>query len=97
MVARDRDVLDALDGAPPDRGHHAHAAVVVGDVERRAIDPVVVGTRLRNLVARNFLRVLQVGEVPDSVFITGLKNGELLVLEELEKVDPKKKYIGIKR
>lgn len=41
--------------------------------------------------------VLQVGEVPDSVFITGLKNGELLVLEELEKVDPSKKHIGIKR
>ena len=41
--------------------------------------------------------VLQKGEVPDSIFITGLKNGEQLVLEELEKVDPNKKYIGIKR
>ena len=41
--------------------------------------------------------VLQVGEVPDSVFVTGLKNGEQLVLEELEKVDPNKKYVGIKR
>ena len=41
--------------------------------------------------------VLQVGEVPDSLFIVGLKNGEFLVLEELEKVDPSKKYIGIKR
>ncbi len=41
--------------------------------------------------------VLQVGEVPDSLFITGLKNGEFLILEELEKVDPNKKYIGIKR
>lgn len=41
--------------------------------------------------------VLQVGEVPDSLFITGLKNGELLVLEEFEKVDPTKTYIGIKR
>ncbi len=41
--------------------------------------------------------VLQVGEVPDSIFVTGLKNGEFLVLEELEKVDPSKKYIGIKR
>ena len=41
--------------------------------------------------------VLQKGEVPDSVFITGLENGELLVLEELEKVDPAKTYIGIKR
>jgi multidrug efflux pump subunit AcrA (membrane-fusion protein) len=41
--------------------------------------------------------ILQVGEVPDSLFITGLKNGEFLVLEELEKVDPSKKYIGIKR
>jgi multidrug efflux pump subunit AcrA (membrane-fusion protein) len=41
--------------------------------------------------------ILQVGEVPDSLFITGLKNGEQLVLEKLEKVDPQKKYIGIKR
>lgn len=41
--------------------------------------------------------VMQVAEVPDSVFVVGLKNGEQLVLEQLETVDPSKKYIGIKR
>ena len=41
--------------------------------------------------------VEQVGSKPDSVFITGLKNGEFVVMEELEKVDLAKKYIGIKR
>lgn len=46
------------------------------------------------MVARE---VIQVGEVPDSVFVVGLKNGEKLVLEQLEMVDPNKKYIGIKR
>ena len=42
-------------------------------------------------------QVLQVGEVPDSLYVTGLNNGEQLVLERLDKVDPNKKYIGIKR
>ncbi|MDG1332212.1 MAG: HlyD family efflux transporter periplasmic adaptor subunit [Crocinitomicaceae bacterium] len=41
--------------------------------------------------------VHQVGEVPDSLFVTNLEDGEQLVLEKLEKVDPKKTYIGIKR
>lgn len=41
--------------------------------------------------------VMHVGEVPDSVFVVGLKNGEQLVLEQIETVDPTKKYIGIKR
>lgn len=41
--------------------------------------------------------VIQVGAIPDSVFITGLNDGEFVVLEELEKADPTKKYIGIKR
>lgn len=42
-------------------------------------------------------QVLQVGEVPDSLFVTGLNDGEQLVLEKIDKVDPDKKYIGIKR
>lgn len=41
--------------------------------------------------------VLQVGEVPDSVFVTKLNNGEQLVLEQLEKIESDKKYVGIKR
>jgi membrane fusion protein, multidrug efflux system len=42
-------------------------------------------------------KVLQSGMKPDSVFITGLQNGEFVLLEEVEKIDPKKKYLGIKR
>ncbi len=42
-------------------------------------------------------KVLQSGVKPDSVLVTGLENGQLVLLEDVEKIDPKKKYIGIKR
>jgi len=41
--------------------------------------------------------VLQVGEIPDSVFVTGLNDKEKLVLEPVEKIESDKKYLGIKR
>ncbi len=41
--------------------------------------------------------VMQVGEVQDSVFVTKLKDGEQLVLEQPETVQTDKKYLGIKR
>lgn len=41
--------------------------------------------------------IRQEGTKGDSLFVSGLTNGDKLVLEELEKIDPKKKYIGIKR
>lgn len=41
--------------------------------------------------------VLEAGDKPDSVFVTGLVNGEFVLLEEVDKIDSKKKYIGIKR
>lgn len=41
--------------------------------------------------------VIQVGEVPDSVFVTQLKDGEQLVLEQPETIETNKQYLGIKR
>lgn len=52
---------------------------------------ILVGDKL---VAKS---VRQEGTKGDSLFVSGLTNGDKLVLEEIEKVDPTKKYIGIKR
>jgi multidrug efflux pump subunit AcrA (membrane-fusion protein) len=41
--------------------------------------------------------VLIVGQKPDSVFVTGLRNGQSVVLEKPEKINPKANYKGIER
>ena len=62
----------------------------------------------RNAVKNNEVRIIQenvlkpvnvviVGSKPDSVFVTGLKNDQLVLLEQVEKVNNKIKYKGITR
>ncbi|MFT5778050.1 MAG: membrane fusion protein (multidrug efflux system) [Crocinitomicaceae bacterium] len=43
------------------------------------------------------VHVLQVHSKPDSLFVTGLKDGQQLVLEQVDSKDGKKNFIGIKR
>lgn len=44
-------------------------------------------TRYVNIVSR----------IPDSLFVTGLNNGEMVVLEQVSKIEPKYRYKGIER
>lgn len=41
--------------------------------------------------------ILIVSKIPDSVYVTGLKNGQRVLLERIDKVDPKFTYEGIER
>lgn len=41
--------------------------------------------------------VLVVSRIPDSLYVTGLENGQMVVLEQLAKMEPKFKYKGIER
>jgi multidrug efflux pump subunit AcrA (membrane-fusion protein) len=45
----------------------------------------------------NTRQVLVVSRIPDSLFVTGLNNGEMVVLEQVSKVEPKYQYKGIER
>ena len=42
-------------------------------------------------------QVLIVSSIPDSVFVTGLMDGQKVLLERVDKIDPKMIYKGIKR
>lgn len=42
-------------------------------------------------------QVLIISSIPDSVFVTGLKDGQKVLLERVDKIDPKMIYKGVKR
>ena len=41
--------------------------------------------------------VVEVGRKPDTLFITGLEDGSLVLLEMIDKADKNKKYVGVQR
>lgn len=63
---------------------------------RAAVKNNKVGT-LNNNGKIEMVDVLIVGYKPDSVFVTGLENGKSVLLEPVEKIDPKINYKGVIR
>ena len=49
---------------------------------------VIDGTKI------NEVKVIQVGSIPDSIYVTGLKNGQEVLLEQLGKIEKDVKYKG---
>lgn len=77
-------------------------ASIVGEKEKTTMTlprAAVVNGKVTILNGEKLIRrsVLEAGSKPDSLFVTGLVNGEKVLLEEVDKIDPSKKYIGIKR
>ena len=93
--------IQAVDGATVYNGMFLTASIEGEKQETTMTIPraACVKGKVTLLVGDKLVRrdVLEAGSKPDSVFVTGLKNGELVLLEDIDKIDPKKKYMGIKR
>ena len=62
---------------------------------RAAVKENKVQTLKKNVLKN--INVLILGTKPDSVFVRGLTNGQLILLEQVEEVDNSVKYEGITR
>lgn len=69
-------------------------------VESFTVPNVAVKGNKVNVIIKDQLverEIVVIGNKPDSLFITGLKNGDLVVLEQVEKSADVKTYKGVKR
>jgi multidrug efflux pump subunit AcrA (membrane-fusion protein) len=62
---------------------------------RNAVKDSQVGTLIKNKIVMR--QVLVIGSKPDSVYVTGLKSGEKVLLEMVDKIEPSVIYNGVDR
>ena len=62
---------------------------------RNAVKDSQVGTLVKNKIVMK--QVMVIGSKPDSVYVTGLKKGEMVLLEMVDVIDPSVIYNGVAR